>query len=127
MAPAAFGAAPSWAWATLTCGFALAAAAWGAAVLRGWAEPLPMARPVAWSLAALVAAVLVAAMHAVPGLPGAHPLWAATGAALETPVAAGTAVDPKAAAAALAGLLGVLTVVAVVAFAVAAALLPRTD
>jgi O-antigen ligase len=110
LAPAAFGAAPAWAWATLACGFALAMAGHGAKVLRSDSHAPAIPPPVISAIVCIGFVLLATLLQAIPGLPGAHPLWEAAESALATPVPASIAIDPPAARAGLAGILMVCAV-----------------
>ncbi|WP_241503750.1 O-antigen ligase family protein [Ferruginivarius sediminum] len=105
LAPAAFGAAPAWAWATLACGFALAVAGHGAKSLRSDSYAPAIPSLVLSAIVCLGFVLLAALAQGIPGLPGAHPLWEPAESALATPVPTSIAVDPPAARAGLAGIL----------------------
>lgn len=69
-----------------------------------------MTRPVAVAFSALGGVLLIAALHAVSGLPWAHPIARSSAGVLSVPVHASVSVDPTAAQAGVAGLLSVLAV-----------------
>lgn len=72
--PFALGGGPTWAWATAAGCLGLALVLHGVAAAVG-GRPKRVARPVVAACAGLLAVAVWTALQAVPGLPGAHPVW----------------------------------------------------
>jgi O-antigen ligase len=80
--PVAFGGGPTWAWSSAAVVLGLAVALRGAATLAGRRAEAPLPPALRCALAAAAALVVWTLWQAFPGVPGAHPVWAAGAGAL---------------------------------------------
>lgn len=93
LAPLAFGAMPVWVWAVLACwsGVLLVGVGW-----RQAHEPQRGGSPFfAVAVLCLLLVLAYAFVQAVPGLPGAHPLWAQAADALGEELDGAISMDPR--------------------------------
>lgn len=105
--PFGFGGGPRWAWTTAATCLALALVVAGLLRLVEACVPERTSTPVGFACAIGCVLVVLAFLQAVPGLPGAHPIWAEVATALASPVAGTWSMRPTGAGPA-AGLLSAM-------------------
>jgi O-antigen ligase len=110
--PFAFGGGPVWAWGTAAAVLGAAVVLRAGADLAGATDGSPVPHPIGPVLAVGLGLAAWSGLQALPGMPGAHPIWADAATALQRgDVSATWSLTPAAARPGLAWLLAVLAAV----------------